>query len=67
MAILLAALAVDDAEKQLSDAFVTLATMRDGELLPDGSVGDGPRTLLHRETERILVHRSLLSVEIHKK
>jgi hypothetical protein len=67
MTLLLTTLAVDDADEQLGDEFVTLLTLGAGALRPDWVVDARPRALVGLEPESILVHRSLLSVEIHKK
>jgi hypothetical protein len=67
MALLLAELAVDDADEQLGDKFVTLLTLGAGALLPDWIGGARQRARGCLEPESILVHCSLLSVEIHKK
>ena len=65
--MLLATLAVDDADEQLGEECVTLLTLRAGALRPDRIVDARQRALVGLETERLLGHRSLLSVEIHKK
>jgi hypothetical protein len=67
MALLLTELTVDDADEQLGDQFVTLLTLGAGELLPDWIGGARQRVLGCLEPESMLVHRSLLLVEIHKK
>jgi hypothetical protein len=65
MALLLARLAVDDRDEQLGDEVVTLTPLGERQVVPEGSIGTG--YLLRWVTERILVHNSLLWVEIHKK
>ena len=67
MTLLLAALAVDDTEEQLGDEVVTLTTLGKRQLWPEGCLGTGERALVRRTTKRLLVHCSLLWVEMHKK
>jgi hypothetical protein len=67
MIFLLAGLAGHDADEQLGDEIVTLMTLGQRQLSPDESMGTGERELWRWATERILVHDSLLWVEIHKK
>jgi hypothetical protein len=67
MAFLLAVLAVDDTEEQLGEEVVTLATLGERQLWPEGCLGTGEWALVRWTTKRILVHYSLLWVEIHKK
>jgi len=67
MALLLAALAVDDTEEQLGDEVVTLAALRERQLWPEGGLGTGEWALVRWTTKRLLVHYSLLWVEMHKK
>jgi hypothetical protein len=67
MALLLAALAVDDTEEQLGDEVVTLTTLRERQLGPEGCRDTGERALMRWTTKRILVHYSLLWVQMHKK
>jgi hypothetical protein len=67
IALLLPALAVDDTEEQLGEEVVTLATLGERQLGPEGCLGTGEWALVRWTTKRILVHDSLLWVEIHKK
>ena len=67
MLVLLAGLARHDPDEQLGDELVTLLTLGQRQLQPDGRMDTGERGLGRWATERLLVHDSLLSVEIHKK
>jgi hypothetical protein len=67
MALLLAALAVEDTDEQLSEEVVTLATLGERQLWPKRRLGTGKRDLVRWARERILVHDFLLWVEMHKK
>ena len=67
MAFLLAVLAVDDTAEQLGEEVVTLATLGERQLWPEGSLGTGEWALVRWTTTRMLVHDALLWVEIHKK
>jgi hypothetical protein len=66
MALLLAALAVDDTEEQWGDAVVTLTTWRERQLWPEGCRDTGERALMRWTTKRMLVPYSLLWVQMHK-
>ena len=57
---------MDDVEEQLGDEVVTLSTVGNGQLWPEGIGGQGPWGRWRLDPERIRVHHARLSVAMHE-